>query len=144
MSLLVVYFLLAIRPHTSTTCTACGLLRPPLEAQSGLFASSSCCFFDYIVLFRLFFQSTTFQYTSNLAPLFAVVFTRFTGRCVINLQGAVIVQFPLGEGKCHLDPQGRQVFGFCWFHVLFFTELDSILSRNKSCKVNDFGYFQTI
>lgn len=42
---------------------------------------------------QAFVQSTTFQYTSNLAqPPFAVVFITFTGCCVINLQWATVGQ----------------------------------------------------
>ena len=83
----------------STTCTVCGASRPPLEALLGLrntplfplFMLSR--FLITLGVFQPFFQSTTFQYTSNLAPLFAVVFITFTGCCVINLRSAAVGQW---------------------------------------------------
>lgn len=103
MSPLVVSCLQATQLHMSTTCTACGPLRLPLEARSGLNNTLSflfffvCAFVCFLVCwlhcsFPTFFQSTTFQYTSNLASIFAMVFITFTGCCVINLQWATIGQ----------------------------------------------------
>lgn len=115
MSPLVVSCLQATQLHMSTTCTACGPLRLPLEAQSGLNNTLSFLFFCVCVcvfsslLITLFFSNFLSIYHLSIYFQFSQHFCNgihHFHRLLCN-QSSVsyywpIVEILLGEGKYHL------------------------------------------